>query len=123
VNGSFPHRGEIYLASLRARPSSRKVRPVLVISPDVRNRWAGDILVIPASAHIRPAPTHVLLERGEGGLPQASVVKCEQITCLDKALLDPRPLGRPLSRDRMHEVERALLISVGIFALPEPNAA
>lgn len=123
MNSSFPHRGEIYLANLRARPSSRNVCPVLVISPDVRNRWAGDVLVVPASTHIRQAPTHVLVERGAGGLPQASVVKCEQITCLDKALLDPRPLGRPLSRDRMCEVERALLFSVGIFVLPEPRAA
>ena len=123
MTGSFPHRGEIYLASLRARSASRKVRPVLVISPDARNRWAGDILVVPISTHIRPAPTHVLLDRGEGGLSQASVVKCEQITCLDKALLDPRPLGRPLSHDRLHEVEQSLLVSVGIFALPTSNAA
>lgn len=123
MNGSFPHRGEIYLASLRTRPTRRKVRPVLVVSPDVRNRWAGDILAAPISTHIRPAPTHVLLDRGEGGLPQASVVKCEQITCLDKTLLDPRPLGRPLSSDRMHEVERALLISLGVFNFPGLPAA
>jgi Arc/MetJ-type ribon-helix-helix transcriptional regulator len=48
---------------------------------------------------------------------------CEQITCLDKALLDPRPLGRHLSLDRMQAIERALLISLGIFDLPAPIAA
>lgn len=122
MNGSFPHRGEIYLASLRTRPARRKVRPVLVISPDVRNRWAGDILVVPISTHIRPAPTHVLLDRGEGGLPHASAAKCEQITCLDKSRLDPRPLGRPLPPDRMREIERALLISLGVFIFPMPPA-
>lgn len=123
MNGSFPQRGEIYLASLRTRPARRKVRPILVVSPDVRNRWAGDILVAPISTQIRPAPTHVLLDRGEGGLSHASVVKCEQITCLDKSLLGPRPLGRPLSLDRMREVERALLISLGVFILPTLPAA
>ncbi len=123
MNGSFPHRGEIYLASLRTPPARRKVRPVLVVSPDVRNRWASDVLAAPISTHVRPAPTHVLLDRGEGGLPHASVVKCEQITCLDTTLLGPRPLGRPLSLDRMREVERALLISLGIFAPPTSPAA
>ena len=121
--GSFPHRGEIYLASLRIRSARRKVRPVLVVSPDVRNRWASDILAAPISTHIRPAPTHVLLDRGEGGLSHASVVKCEQITCLDKTLLDPRPFGRPLSSDRMREVERAILISLGVFASTPLSAA
>lgn len=49
------------------------------------------------------------------GLPSNSVAKCEQVTCLDKSLLDPFPLGRPLSEDRMHEVEDALLIALGVF--------
>ncbi|MBI4735329.1 MAG: type II toxin-antitoxin system PemK/MazF family toxin [candidate division NC10 bacterium] len=123
MNGSFPHRGEIYLVSLRTRPARRKVRPVLVVSPDVRNRWASDILAAPISTHMRPAPTHVLLDRGEGGLPHASVVKCEQITCLDKTLLGPRPLGRPLSPERMRGIERALLISLGVFTSPPLSAA
>jgi len=123
MTGSFPRRGEIYLASLRTRPARRKVRPVLVISPDVRNRWAGDVLVVPISTYLRPAPTHVFLDRTEGGLPHPSVVKCEQITCLDKALLDPHPLGRPLSFDRMRVVERALLTSLGVFDFPSPSAA
>jgi len=43
------------------------------------------------------------------------VVKCEQVTCLDKGLLEDQPLGRPLSQDRIHQVEDALLIAVGIF--------
>ena len=119
---SFPRRGEVYLASLRTGSSRRKTRPVLVVSPDVRNRWAGDLLVVPLSTHLRPAPTHVFLDRGEGGLPQSSALKCEQITCLDMALLDSRPLGRPLSPDRMRAVERALLISLGIFDLPATPA-
>jgi mRNA-degrading endonuclease toxin of MazEF toxin-antitoxin module len=115
MTGPFPHRGEIYLVSMRTRPAERKVRPALIVSPDVRNRWAGDVFVVPLSTQIRPAPTHVILERGEGGMSVASVVKCEQITCLDKTLLDPHPLGRPLSPERLHQVEDALLLSLGIF--------
>ena len=112
--GASPRRGEIYLATMRTGATGRKVRPVMVLSPDVRNRWASDILVIPLSTQIRPAPTHVLLDRGEGGLPHASVAKCEQITCLDKGVLEPRPIGRPLTDDRLHQIEDAVLIALGI---------
>jgi mRNA-degrading endonuclease toxin of MazEF toxin-antitoxin module len=111
----FPRRGEIHLASMRTGPGARKMRPVLVVSPDVRNRWASDILVVPLSTQVRPAPTHVLLDRGEGGLPQSSVAKCEQVTSLDKDVLEPRPLGRPVSEERIRQIEEALLIALGIY--------
>jgi mRNA-degrading endonuclease toxin of MazEF toxin-antitoxin module len=115
VAGPFPRRGEIYLAGMRTGAGDRKSRPVLILSPDVRNRWAGDVLAVPLSTQIRPGPTHVILDRGEGGLPQSSVVKCEQITCLDKGLLEDQPLGQPLSQDRIFQIEDALLTAVGIF--------
>jgi mRNA-degrading endonuclease toxin of MazEF toxin-antitoxin module len=51
-----------------------------------------------------------------------SVAKCEQVTCLDKALLAARPLGGSLSEDRMREMEGALLVALGIFRGP-PVAA
>ncbi len=115
MGATHPRRGEIYMASVRPRPGDRKSRPVLVISPDVRNRWASDILVLPLSTQIRPAPTHVLLDRGQGGIPHTSIVKCEQVTCLDKGLLEPRPLGRPLHDDTIRGVENALLTALGIY--------
>jgi mRNA interferase MazF len=115
VASQFPRRGEVYFARVGARPGERKTRPVLIISPDARNRWASDVLAIPISTQVRPAPEHVLLDRGEGGLPQSSVLKCEQVSSIDKSLLEPHPLGGPLSEDRMRQVEDALLIALGIF--------
>lgn len=113
-----PRRGEIYMASMRAGMTRRKIRPALIIiSPDIRNRWAGDVLVAPISTKLRPMSTHVPLDRGEGGLPHTSVAMCEQVMCLSKALLEPRPLGDPLAADRMRQIERALQIALGI--LPE----
>ncbi len=100
---------------MRTGPGRRKTQPVLVVSPDVRNRWVSDILVVPLSTQVRPAPTHVLLDRGEGGLPQFSIAKCEHITSLDKGILEPRPLGRPLNEDRIRQIEDALLITLGIY--------
>ncbi|RPJ78437.1 MAG: type II toxin-antitoxin system PemK/MazF family toxin [Acidobacteria bacterium] len=118
-----PRRGQIYFANLRAGPA-RKRRPVLIVSRDERNRWASDALVVPVSSRIRHAPTHVILDSGDGGLPQTSVALCEQVTCLDKGVLDPQPLGAPVSAARMLAIERCLLLSLGIEPHPDfPFAA
>jgi mRNA-degrading endonuclease toxin of MazEF toxin-antitoxin module len=72
-------RGYIYLAHLD------KLRPVLVISLDIRNELASDVIVVPSSSRLSTAPTHVRLRRGDGGITQASVFKCEQVTTSSSA--------------------------------------
>jgi mRNA interferase MazF len=101
-------RGFLYLARLD------KLRPVLVISPDVRNRPASDVLVIPCTTTLSIAPTHVRIRKGEGGVAVASVLKCEQITTLHKDDVRRRPLGGPLSQTRILEVERGVLRAIGV---------
>lgn len=91
-----------------------KRRPAVIISPDRRNLLAGDVVIIPCSTVVRPMSWHVLLRRGEAGLPADSVVKCEQITTVPKALIALKPLGA-LSKERLREVERALLRALAIF--------
>ncbi|HMF39192.1 MAG TPA: type II toxin-antitoxin system PemK/MazF family toxin [Polyangia bacterium] len=101
-------RGHVYWAQLEKR------RPALVVSVDARNERANDVLVIPCSTTMREAPTHVRLRRGEGGLPQDFVLKCEQITTLKNYQVDAVPLGMPIRPARMREVERAVLRAIGI---------
>ena len=105
-------RGYVYLAHLD------KLRPVLVISPNVRNELANDVLVVPCSTNRPPvvstAPTHVRLRRGEGGLPEASVLKCEQITTLHKVDVRAQALGGPVPATKVLEVERAILRAIGV---------
>jgi len=101
-------RGHLYWARLDKR------RPVLVVSLDARNERANDVIVIPCSTTLRGAPTHVFLKRGEGGLPQDCVLKCEQVTTLPKDDIDPRPLGGPLATARMAEMERGVCRAIGI---------
>ncbi len=101
-------RGHLYRARLDKR------RPVLVLSPDYRNERASDVIVVPLSSRRRKAPTHVRLRRGEGGAPDPSVLKCEQITTLHRELIEPRPLGGPLSARRLAETERAVLHAIGV---------
>lgn len=79
-----------------------------------RNQLANDVLVVPASTILRPAPTHVRLKKGQGGVPRDSVLKCEQITTLPKELLSQEALGGPLSGAKLEEVERGVIRSIGI---------
>ena len=109
----FPRRGCLYRVVFPGEPT-RKSRPALVISPNARNEFASDVLVVPATTIVRPAPTHVRLKRGEGGVPRASMLKCEQITTLPKQLLSGTALGGELSARRLEEVERGVLRSIGI---------
>jgi len=112
---SYPKRGEVYLVSLPGRPLATKPRPALVVSLDVRNRLANDVVVVPISATLRPSPTHVKLPKNEGGLDRTSMAKCEQVTTLDKSFLIRRPFSGTISPERMAEVERAIQRAIGIL--------
>ena len=108
-----PLRGCLYWVVIPGEPGSKR-RPALVISGDARNRLATDVLVIPASTTLRPAPTHVKLAKGTGGLTRDSVLKCEQITTLPKHLLSDSPIGRPLPARLLEDVERGVLRAIGV---------
>lgn len=114
---SSPRRGEIYLVRLPGHPADTKNRPALVVSIDVRNRLANDVIVIPLSTTLRPAPTHVELPAGEGGLKEPSVAKCEQVTTLDKSFLLRGPFAGTISSSLMQEIERAIQRAIGIVVL------
>ena len=101
-------RGRLYWARLDKR------RPVLIVSLDVRNERANDVIVVPCSTTMREGPTHVRLRGGEAGAPEACMLKCEQITTLPKDDLDSIPLGPSLGSTRMAEIERAILRAIGV---------
>jgi mRNA-degrading endonuclease toxin of MazEF toxin-antitoxin module len=104
-------RGAIHRVALDKR------RPALIVSADSRNRSANDVVVIPCSTSAHRMRWHVSLRRGEGGLPEASMAKCEQVTTLHKDDVDPEELG-VLSAARMREIERALLSALAIDVVP-----
>lgn len=110
----FPQRGEIYWVRLPGHPRDPKARPALVVSLDIRNRLAHDVMVVPLTTTLRAAPTHVLLAAGEAGLPQASMAKCEQLTTLDKDFLVRGPFAGKVSARILGEVERAIMRAIGI---------
>ena len=110
----YPRRRHIYLVTLPGHPADPKARPALVVSMDVRNRLANDVIVVPLTTTLRPAPTHVELAAGEGGLRETSMAKCEQVTTLDKSFLIRGPLAGAVSEALMREIEKAIQRAIGI---------
>ena len=111
----YPKRGEIYLVRFPVQPADKKTRPALIVFLNVRNRLANDVIVVPISASLRSAPTHVKLPKGEGGLDRISVAKCEQITTLGKSFLIRGPFSGTISSVKMSEVEKAIQIAIGVI--------
>lgn len=102
---------------LPGHPSDTKDRPALVVSLDVRNRLANDVIVVPLSTTLRLAPTHVELPAGEGGLKETSMAKCEQVTTLDKSFLIRGSFAGTINTSLMREVEKAIQRAIGIVIL------
>lgn len=109
-----PGRGEIWSVDLPNQPTDPNTpRPALVVSVDVRNRLAGDVLVVPLSGNVRPLPTHVLIPAGVGGQRDDSMAKCEQLTTLDKRFLVRGPFGGRVPAPLLDDVVRAIRRAVG----------
>jgi mRNA interferase MazF len=109
-------RGETYIAVLDpviGREIS-KTRPVLVVSNDLSNKFAGTVTVLPiTSANIdKIYPFEVFLPKGSGGLPKDSKAKADQIRTLDKARL-AKPLGQ-VDRKQIAAVDKAMKIHLGL---------
>ena len=111
---AYPRGGEIYLVRLPGQPKDNKPSPALIVSLDVRNPLANGVIAFPISTTLRKSPTHVELTKGEGGLDQTSMVKCEQITTLNKIFLIRGPFSRTITPMKMTEVERAIQRAVGV---------
>lgn len=87
----------------------------MVVSLDIRNKLANDIIVVPLSTTLRSAPTHVLLSEGEGGLSKTSMAKCEQVTTIDKALLIRGPFAGKINSAKIKEIEKAIMIAIDVI--------
>lgn len=90
-------------------------RPCIVVQNNTGNRFSSMTIVVPltAAAHLgSPSAIYVLVKRGDGGIPKDSIALCDQIRAVDL-----RRCGRVigvLSPETMRNVDRALLISLGL---------
>ena len=112
-----PRRGDVFLVSLDLTIGAeiKKTRPAVVIQNDPANRQSPITIVAAITSQFETPlyPTEVLVRAPEGGLTVDSVVLLNQIRSVDKGRL-VRRLGivRP---ERMREIDRALLLSLGLI--------
>ena len=109
-----PGRGEIWSVRIPGQPDDpHQPRPALVVSADVRNRLADDLMVVPIFSQGAEGPTHVPLARGAGGIKKDSVLFCEELMTLDRDFLSRGPWGDPVGVDVIDAVVRAVRRALG----------
>ena len=110
-------RGELYYADLSPVVGSEQggIRPVLVVQNDIGNKYSPTIIAAAITSKLNKAkmPTHIELSCREYGLEKDSVVLLEQIRTIDKSRLKEK-IGE-LSPYKMSEVNRAMMISLGVI--------
>ena len=110
-------RGELYYADLSPVVGSEQggIRPVLVVQNDIGNKYSPTIIAAAITSKLNKAklPTHIELSSKEYGLEKDSVVLLEQIRTIDKSRLKEK-IGE-LSSTKMSQVNRAMLISLGVI--------
>ncbi|MGH7179916.1 MAG: type II toxin-antitoxin system PemK/MazF family toxin [Tepidisphaeraceae bacterium] len=111
MNEQFPRRGEVWLVDF---PDDPKTRPALIVSIDARNQYSNSVLAAPRTTNMRPAPTHVMLPKGQAGITENSIARCENVSYVLRSRLRRGPYSGPIATALLHEVEKALIRAVGI---------
>ncbi len=115
-----PRRGEIYVVNFDPTVGAeiKKTRPAVIIQNDIANRWSPITIIAAITSKFddeRRYPTQVAVQAGEGGLRVDSVILLNQIRSVDKSRL-VRRVG-VLRTETVREVDRALLLSLGLLEL------
>jgi mRNA interferase MazF len=106
---AHPRRGEVYLVSLGA-----KRRPAVILSVDALNRHALDVCVVGlTTAEHAKFSMRVPIKAGDSGLNSDCWAKCDQVTTLEKTLLQYPAIGR-LSEAAFKRVQEQVRISLGL---------
>ena len=106
---TYPQRGEVYLVSL-----GTKRRPAVILSVDALNRHALDVCVVGLTKveHAKFS-MRVPIRAGDGGLKANCWAKCDQVTTLEKTLLQYPAIGR-LSPATFSKVQEQVRIALGL---------
>lgn len=115
----YPKRGEVWL--IKTNPISpddpHLPRPVIVISPNNRNKAWDSVIVVPLSTGIENinAKFHKEIPKGEGGIGKTSYARCDLVSTIEKTCLDSSrgAIGSLLSDKYVWEVVRGVRASIG----------
>jgi len=109
-------RGDVFLVDLNPVVGTEQagIRPALVVQIDKANAASPHTIIIPFTTRIREAklPSHVRISAGDGGLPEQSVLLCEQIRVIDKRRLVHR-IGS-VEEEYLREVGIAIKVTLGL---------
>lgn len=85
---SFPKQGSIYWFDPEPVKGSelRKIRPCVVVSPDVMNESLRTVIIVPLTSTVQAWPFRLTIQL----LGQAPSVACDQIRTVDKSRLKAR---------------------------------
>lgn len=117
LNGRDLRRGDIFYADLSPVVGSEQggLRPVLVVQNDIGNTYSPTTVIAAITSQIsgNKLPTHVTLNTFDSPLTKTSIVLLEQIRTVDKKRLTT--FVGSLSKTKMKEIEKAMLVSLGFF--------
>lgn len=93
MSAQRPLRGEIWFLNLDPTEGREQAgrRPALVISVDAFNQGPADLVVVlPVTSVAKGIPFHVPVLPPEGGVRQASFIKCEDVWPVSRSRLRER---------------------------------
>ena len=109
-------RGDVFLVDLNPVVGTEQagIRPALVIQIDRANAVSPHTIIVPFTTRIREVrlPSHVRLAAGVGGLPEDSILLCEQIRVIDKRRLVSK-IGS-IGQEYLKEVGIAIKVILGL---------
>jgi len=110
-------KGDIVYVNLEPIKGSEtgKIRPCLIVQNNVNNEYSPTTIIIVITSRDRlkkKYPTHVWIDKGEGGLTKDSVIQCEQIRTIDKRRIT-RKLGT-VNSGCLQKVEEAIKITLAL---------
>jgi mRNA-degrading endonuclease toxin of MazEF toxin-antitoxin module len=115
-----PVRGQIWFVKLDTDPPGKGLRPMIVVSEDIRNRHerVDTVLCVPLTTSVHKGlSSRILLPAGETGLSADSAARAEDITTIKKHnLVAPRYGLRQISHTRICQIGRAVQIAIGCSA-------
>ena len=107
-------RSEIYYADLNPVKGSEQggYRPVLILQNDKGNQYSCTTIVAAITSQLAKTklPTHVPIQTS--GLKKDSIILLEQIRVVDKTRINE--FVGVADRETMREVDKAIMISLGI---------
>jgi mRNA interferase MazF len=108
-------KGDIVFVNLEPIIGSEtgKIRPCLIVQNNINNEYSPTTIIIVITGRDRfkkKYPTHVWINKDEGGLTKDSVIQCEQIRTIDKRRIT-RKLGS-VNSNCLQKVEEAIKITL-----------